>query len=145
MAARWLNDQALSDTELARHVEHVVDSPFAGGRAMDTRENLYLSETATGRISIRSPDGQVAVLAFDPKLMRPDGALISRDRRLYIPVKTPLGGGEGNRAHNRPFIIYALSLPDSFDGIRLGNVITGSLDGQLDPTTEDATRPTKRP
>ncbi|XBS71735.1 hypothetical protein ABK905_13135 [Acerihabitans sp. KWT182] len=87
---------------------------------MDSKGNIYFSETTTHPIRLLAPSGKTAILAADPWLIRPDGAFISADRRLYIPVKQPL-----DTTDKAPFIIYALPLPENFDGIALGDAVTG--------------------
>ncbi|WP_217696695.1 L-dopachrome tautomerase-related protein [Mycobacterium sp. GA-1841] len=124
---RYLKDEAVSDAELAAHVEHVFDNNFSGGCAMDSLGNVYFSETVTRNITVLSPSGKTAVLVSDPTLVRPDGSFISRERRLYIPIKQPVESGiEGPTADEAPFVTYAVSLPESLDGIPLGGPVTGS-------------------
>lgn len=113
-----LNDPAVTDEVLAGHIQHVADIPFSAGCAMDSRGNLYLSESGTGRITLLAPDGRTTVLASDPALNRPDGSFISIDRHLYVPMKL--------RQADQLYGIYALALPDTFDGIALGSAVNGS-------------------
>lgn len=117
IATRWLNDGALSDDALAAHIEKVADIAFSSGCTMDSLGNLYFSETATGQITLLTPSGRKAVLASDPDLIRPDGSFISADRRLYVPVK--------QSRRSDAFPIYSIALPEAFDGIELGNAVTG--------------------
>ncbi|WP_246792395.1 SMP-30/gluconolactonase/LRE family protein [Burkholderia perseverans] len=121
---RWLDDPSLTDADLVRRVEHVHDNRFAGGCAMDSAGNLYLCETITRHITLLAPDGRTAVLASDPTLIRPDGAFISRDRRLYIPIKQPVEDAAHPDAP--PFAIYAIDLPAQFGTIALGSAVTGA-------------------
>ncbi|QGZ63324.1 L-dopachrome tautomerase-related protein [Paraburkholderia acidisoli] len=125
---RYLDDPALSDADLAARVEHVYDNRFSGGCSMDSRGNVYFSETVTRNLTVWSPTGKTAVLASDPTLVRPDGSFISRDRRLYVPVKQPVpaNAAQDGTAGNAPFVIYAVTLPDVFDGIALGGPVTGA-------------------
>lgn len=122
IATRLLDDPALSDDQLEPHIEHVADIAFSGGSAMDSRGNLYLLETRTQRITLLAASGRKMTLVADPKLMRPDAGFIGRDRRLYVPVKQP-SADPGDAA--APFAIYAVDLPESFDGIALGDAVTG--------------------
>jgi hypothetical protein len=120
---RLLDDPAVSDDDLAQHVEHVFDSNFSGGCSMDSEGNIYFSETATHEIRVLSPTGKTAVLASDPTLSRPDGSFISHDRKLYIPIKVALPMTPD--AANAPFVTYSVDLPESFDGIALGSAVNG--------------------
>ncbi|WP_347558216.1 hypothetical protein [Robbsia sp. KACC 23696] len=124
---RFLNDARLSDADLAAHVERVYENAFSGGCAMDSLGNVYFCETVTHHITVLSPTGRTAIIASDPALIRPDGAFIGADRRLYIPVKRPLppSGRDAADAVANPFAIYAIDLPKHFDGIALGDAVTG--------------------
>lgn len=122
---QYLRDASLSDAQLSARVEHVYDLRFSGGCSMDSLGNVYLSETATHNITLLSPDGKTAVLASHPTLVRPDGSFISRDRRLYIPVKQPLGAPHAPVNDAPPFVTYSIALPAHFDGIPLGGPVTG--------------------
>lgn len=119
---RYLNDSAMQDDAIAHHVEKVFDNEFSGGCAMDSRGNMYFCETATGKITVLSPTGQHAVVAADATLKRPDGAFISHDRTLYVPIKVP---PERTATSETPYVIYAIALPKHINGIRLGDAVTG--------------------
>jgi sugar lactone lactonase YvrE len=123
-----VRDTSLSDDEVAARVEHVADIPLCGGCALDTRGNLYLSDIDHHRILLLSPAGKQTVLASDAGLISPDGSFIDSDRRLYVPApQTRLTElfGHAKDLTSKPFLIYSLRLPDTFDGIRLGDAVTG--------------------
>lgn len=123
-----LNDTSLTDAQLATRIQRVADMEFSSGSAMDSRGNFYFAETGSEHITVMSPSGQKAILVSDPAIIRPDGMFISADRRLYIPVKTPLkAGAPGAPAdvEKAPFASYSVALPESFDGIPLGGAVTG--------------------
>ncbi|GHB07614.1 L-dopachrome tautomerase-related protein [Salinicola rhizosphaerae] len=116
----FLKDERLDDEALLAHVEPVADITFSSGCSMDSRGNLYLSETTTGRITLLTSDRRQVTLVDDPDLMRPDGSFISHDRRLYIPVKTPPAAYADTDA---PYVIYSVGLPERFEGIALGGPV----------------------
>jgi sugar lactone lactonase YvrE len=125
---RFLRDATFSDQDLKERVEHVFDSRFSGGCSMDSNGNIYFSETATGHITLLAPSGKTAVIVADPTLIRPDGSFISRDRHLYIPVKQPVAAlpfEDGKEVATTPFMTYSVLLPIRFNGIELGEAITG--------------------
>ncbi|OBR53130.1 hypothetical protein A6456_09205 [Paraburkholderia tropica] len=126
LETRFLNDMSLSDGELAQHVEHVFDNAFAGGCAMDSRGNVYFSETVTNHITVLAPSGKTETLVADPRLIRPDGTFVSHDRVLYIPVKQRVAAGAGDTANRSQFITYAIDLPRRLGGIVLGDAVTGA-------------------
>lgn len=117
-----LKDDTLTDTQLMQHVEQVYANNFAGGCGMDSRGNIYFSETVTGNITLLSPEGKTAVIASSPLLIRPDGTFISADRRLYIPVKQPI---PAVGSPSTPFVIYSVDLPESFAGMAIGDAVDG--------------------
>jgi len=122
----YLWNEKLSDTELAGYVELVYDNNFSGGCAMDSEGNIYLSETETHNITLWSPHGKSAVLVSDPRLVRPDGSFISPDRKLWIPVKQPVVFTSDTGKAERVFNIYSIDLPNNYEGIPLGNAVSGS-------------------
>jgi Major royal jelly protein len=125
---KLLRDPNMPDEELAKNIEHVADIERTGGCAMDTLGNLYLSELDNKRVTVLSPSGKRAVLVSDPEFISPDGSFISVDRHLYIPIpqsrRTRLFGNPTDMT-KKPFLIYSVELPKIFDGIELGNPITG--------------------
>jgi sugar lactone lactonase YvrE len=123
---RHLLDPRMSDDALVQHVQHVFDNSFSGGCAMDSAGNFYFCETEGGRVTLLAPDGRTATLVSDPALLRPDGGFISADRRLYLPVKRLVQQGDGDKF----YAIYAISLPDSFEGLALGGPVTGAWHSQ---------------
>lgn len=116
-----LNNRTITDDVLETHVEKVSDIAFSSGCAMDTRGNFYACETKSGKITVIAPSGKTATLTSNPDFVRPDGAFISSDRKLYVPRKPrePSGVAE------TPFAIYALQLPSTLKGLTLGSAITG--------------------
>lgn len=121
LETRLLNDADVSEEQLQQAIERVYDNNFAGGCCMDSLGNVYFSETITHNITLLSPSGKTAVIASGPELVRPDGSFISHDRKLYIPVKQPAP----HAGSDAPFIVYSITLPEEFDGIKLGGPVRG--------------------
>ncbi|NTH49194.1 hypothetical protein G6K98_31630 [Agrobacterium rhizogenes] len=128
ISTRVLRDRTLDDDAVASHVEKVADTPLVGGSAMDTLGNLYLSDLRAHCIILMTPTGQQTIIAADPGLISPDGGFISVDRRLYIPApqteRTELFGHPKDMTE-KPFLIYSIQLPETFDSIQLGGPVTG--------------------
>jgi sugar lactone lactonase YvrE len=122
----YLRDPELTDAEIITHVESVYDNNFSGGCAMDSVGNIYFSETVTHNITVWSPGGKTAVLASDPRLIRPDGSIISSDRKLYVPVKQPVEIKTSTGHVEQKFYIYSVKLPESIEGIKLGDAVSGA-------------------
>lgn len=121
LETRLLNDADVSEEQLQQAIERVYDNNFAGGCCMDSLGNVYFSETITHNITLLSPSGKTAVIASGPELVRPDGSFISLDRKLYIPVKQPAP----HAGSDAPFIVYSITLPEEFSGIKLGGPVRG--------------------
>lgn len=123
-----LRDGTVADADLPVHIEQVAEIPQSGGCAMDTLGNLYLSDLNNRQIVVLSPDGQRATLAADPGLVSPDGSFIGSDRTLYVPASqsrlTQLFGNATDLT-TKPFKVYSVALPASFNGITLGDPVTG--------------------
>jgi hypothetical protein len=123
-----LRDPSLSDDQLADRVEHYADIARSGGCAIDTLNNLYLSELDNKRVTILAPNGQTAVLSSDDEFISPDGTFIATDRILYLPLtqsrRTRLFGNKQDMVQ-KPWKIYAIDLPKSFAGIQLGDAALG--------------------
>lgn len=125
-----LCDPAAPDDSVAAGIEEVVAIPTLNGCAMDSRGNLYLANAEQRRIEVRAPSGQCAVLVADERLVDPDALFITRDRRLLVPATQsellPEHDG-GNNGVERPFLVLSMALPDSVDGIALGDAIAPLL------------------
>lgn len=125
-----LDDASVSETQLIPAVEEVASIPTLNGTAMDTLGNLYLGDAEHRRIEVMAPSGKRAVLVADDRLVNPDALFIDRQRRLYVPAtqneRMPDHDG-GRDTVQRPFMIFAMPLPDTIDGIRLGNAIAPIL------------------
>ena len=125
---RLLRNSRRTDAELATHIEHVADIPRSGGCAIDSRGNIYLSDLDNRQVVLLAASGKTAVLARNAKLISPDGGFISADRHLYIPAPqsslTTLFGNPTDLT-TKPFMIYSLKLPRSFDDIPLGKAVNG--------------------
>ena len=122
---RLLLDSKYSDDDLLPYVEKVYDNNFSGGCCMDSAGNIYFSETVTHNITVLSSAGETRTLVSDNRLLRPDGSFISDGRTLYIPVKTPRSDNIVNAKAGGDFVIYAIDLPEHFQGIQLGGPVKG--------------------
>lgn len=112
VATRWLNDPAVSEKEIASHVELAwADTPSTGGTAIDAQGNLYTTDTDKRRILRITPQGRISTLIQDDRLVWADALWIDRDGYLWIPASqlnlTP-GFNDGRMQVRYPVWIYKL-------------------------------------
>lgn len=123
-----LLDTAQTDNQLAQKVEIVAEIPSIGGTCMDTHGNFYLADAENSRITVLSPQGKRATLVQDDRLISPDALFIDRHRKLYIPCpqlqKLAFLNNGRNEVH-APFLVLSMPLPESLDGISLGEGVEG--------------------
>lgn len=106
---RYLDDAALSDAELASHVERFADTPSTGGTAIDAAGTIYLSDTDESRILTISPDGKIATLFADPRLAWVDAMWIDDSGDLLLPaaqLNRTAGLNGGKDTVERPITLY---------------------------------------
>lgn len=132
MPTALLCDAALDDDTVAAGIEEVARIPSIYGSAMDSCGNLYLANAEQRCIEVVAPSGQRAVLAADERLVGPDAPFITRDRRLFVAATQAEFLPECDGGHNgieRPFLVLSMALPDSVDGIALGDALAPELTG----------------
>ena len=130
--AAALADPRLSDLALGRLVQAIATIPSIGGSAIDTLDNIYLSDVENRQISVLMPGGTRATLVVDDRLSSPDALFIGPDRRLYVPASQiehlpqHAGGVDSSKA---PFLVLAMPLPELLAGHPLGDAVTGRKPG----------------
>jgi sugar lactone lactonase YvrE len=111
---RYLDDPKLPPRDLAAHVEKDwVNTPTTGGTAIDANGTIYLSDTNGRRILTISPEGKVATLIADPRLIWADAMWIDRDGFLWIPatqLNLTAGFTGGRQKVHYPVFIYKLDI-----------------------------------
>lgn len=120
---KLLNDPSVTDDELEKHIEVAFDKGTINGTAIDSLGNVYLGLVETRSIEVVAPDGRRATLIQDDRLIGPDALFIDAKRRLLIPAsqgELMANFNRGVNATSGEFHIYSLQLPDSVEGIKLG-------------------------
>ena len=63
-----------------------MNTGTAGGTAIDSRGNLYVSDTEHNAVLKVSPNGKAETLVQDPRLVWVDAMWITPDGRLWMPA-----------------------------------------------------------
>ena len=79
-----LKDAAVSEAQLARHVERLADTGAVDGMVMDSDDNLYLTALEENAIKRYRPDGSLDIIVMDESLQWPDSMDIGPDNYLYV-------------------------------------------------------------
>lgn len=109
IGTQYLQDETLTATQLASHVEHVADTDPTDGMAFDAQGNLYLTSITQNAVTRLTPAGQTQIVAQDTQLKWPDsygfgandGALYVTTSQLHIPRKQ----------RTEPYRLFKLTLP----------------------------------
>ncbi|MDP4022031.1 L-dopachrome tautomerase-related protein [Methylobacterium sp. NEAU 140] len=79
-----LLDPKVSDAEVAASVRDLGEKGMTGGLTTDAKDRVYLSLQEHNAVGRRDPDGTIAVIAADDRLIWADTFWITPDRWLYI-------------------------------------------------------------
>ncbi len=82
--AEHLANLALTDGELAQHVEDVGHAGISHGMIADAKGNVYQSNSPEYSISYVTPEGELHTLVCDERLGWPDSFGIGTDGYLYV-------------------------------------------------------------
>ena len=88
-----LRDPGVSDADVAAAVQDLGEKGMTGGLTTDARDRVYLSLQEHNAVGRRDPDGTIAVIASDERLIWADTLWITPDRWLYI---------SGSQVNRRP-------------------------------------------
>lgn len=110
---RHLDDASLSDAQLAAHVERFADTPSTGGTAIGADGTIYVSDTDKKRILTISPEGKIATLIADPRLIWVDAMWIDDEGYLLLPasqLNRLAGLNGGTDGVQQPITLYRLKI-----------------------------------
>lgn len=116
-------DRTLDDDALSERMQTVAEIPPIGGTAIDDLGNIYLSDVQARRIAVLVPDGRILTLVQDDRLVSPDAIWIDANRRLMVPAPQTEWLPEHDNGQNRmtrPFLTFAMTLPDAVESAPLG-------------------------
>ena len=86
IATQYIDDRGVADEERTKHVRLFVNNGTAGGTAIDSKGNVYVSDTQHDAVLRVSPTGKVETLVQDPRLVWVDAMWITADGRLWMPA-----------------------------------------------------------
>lgn len=110
---RYLDDAGLTDAQLASHVERFADTPSTGGTAIGVDGTIYLSDVNEKRILTISPEGKMATLISDQRLIWVDAMWIDDSGFLLMPaaqLNRTAGWNGGVSALQQPITLYRLKI-----------------------------------
>ena len=86
IAVQYIDDHGVSEADRNSHVRTFVNNGTAGGTAIDSKGNVYVSDTQHDAVLRVSPAGKVETLVQDPRLVWVDAMWITADGRLWMPA-----------------------------------------------------------
>ncbi|MEM8793723.1 MAG: L-dopachrome tautomerase-related protein [Pseudomonadota bacterium] len=95
---RNLNDESLSEADLASRIERYGDKRISDGSTIDGGGNVYITSITEDAIGVTRPDGSYENLIQDDSLSWPDGFAYGPDDQIYVTVnelhRSPVLAGE---------------------------------------------------
>jgi sugar lactone lactonase YvrE len=114
VGTEYLANPALSNADLATHVETVGETGVSHGMLSDEAGNIYLSDSPNYAIRRVTPAGRFETLVHDPRLSWPDTFALGPDGYLYLTAtqinRAPKWNG-GESKVDYPFRLYRIKLP----------------------------------
>ena len=109
IGTQYLQDETLTASQLASHIEHVADTNPSDGMGFDPKGNLYLTDITENAVQRITPDNKTQLVAQNTQLKWPDsygigasdGALYVTTSQLHIPRKQ----------RTEPYRLFKLTLP----------------------------------
>ena len=110
---RYLDDPTLKDADLRTHVQPWAQTGSTGGTAMDASGVMYASDIDHDAILKITPDGRIATLVRDPRLVWVDAMWIDDRGGLWAPAAQldrtkGLNGGADTVRY--PTVVYRLQI-----------------------------------
>lgn len=113
IATKYLDDATGTNAQLNAAAMPFADTPSTGGTAMGADGTIYLSDVDKSRILTISPEGRIATLIADPRLIWVDAMWIDDAGYLLMPAaqlnRTP-GLNAGINAVQEPIRLYRLRI-----------------------------------
>lgn len=111
---KYLADVSLSDEALQTKVEDMGEVGVTHGLEVDSKGNIFLTNSLDYSIKYLSPDGKLHMLVQDSRLLWPDSFGIGTDGYLYFSCAQLQNEPQWNNGENKaqlPFTLYKVKLP----------------------------------
>ncbi|WP_035606380.1 L-dopachrome tautomerase-related protein [Haloferula sp. BvORR071] len=111
---RHLADPALTNDDLAKHIETVAETGVCHGMVADAKGNIYITDSANQSLKYVTPDGKVETLVKDERLVWPDSLGIGSDGYLYLTcaqINRRPNYNNGEDKTDYPYRAYRVKLP----------------------------------
>jgi len=110
---QYLNDENLSEKDLASKVKLFYNTPSTGGTAINADGNIYVSDVNKSEIIKISPEGKESLVIKDKRLLWADALWIDDNGYLWIPTGqlNRLAAFENGKSRvTFPVVIYKLKI-----------------------------------
>jgi sugar lactone lactonase YvrE len=110
---QYLNDENISEEDLASKVELFYKTPSTGGTAIDADGNIYVSDVNKSEIIKISSEGKESLVIKDKRLLWADALWIDDDGYLWIPTGqlNRLAAFQNGKSKVKfPVVIYKLKI-----------------------------------
>lgn len=108
IGTQYLQDEALTPSQLASHVENLGETVPTDGMVFDPQGNLYLTNITQDAVTRLTPAGQTQVVAQDSQLKWPDSYTIGSDGALYVTTSQLF---IPRQQRTEPYRLFKLSVP----------------------------------
>ncbi len=113
LETKFLDDREVTDAQLNSHAKFFADTPSTGGTAIAANGTIYLSDVDKSRILTISPEGKVATLIDDPRLIWVDAMWIDDAGYLLMPaaeLNRTAGLNGGSDTVQQPITLYRIQI-----------------------------------
>lgn len=114
IATEYLNNPALSPTEIASHVEDMGETGVSHGMIADAKGNVYLTDSPNKAVRYLTPAGELKTLVRDDRLLWPDTFAVGANGYLYLTAAQIHRTKKYNNGQDKvdyPFRLYRMKLP----------------------------------
>lgn len=117
-----LADRALAAEAVAATVVDLGEKGASDGLESDRRDRVYITDYEHNAIRRRDPDGTIATLVHDPRVLWPDTLALAADGHLYFTAnqlhrQPGFQGGQDRR--QKPYALFRIPLDPAAQPVQL--------------------------